>query len=173
MKRENRVVDYFIYDASACSARGRRSPALYRPPLLIDDFEDPVRARAMAPNFPRCALFFPPHPLSSPARAPWGRMRTEHEHHGKGGEPSSTLLWTTHLVSGAHKGESASSSPPPLAHRTRHTPRRPVPLLPAQICATRRPSRSGVLLRLRWLPLTASMSLSPSLRHPVQNPTGR
>ena len=69
-KRENRAVDYFIYDASACSqVRGRRSHVLYRPMLLVDDLEDPVRAR----NFPHSIPFL--------------LRRLEHEHHEKEGEP--------------------------------------------------------------------------------------
>ena len=164
MKRENRVVDYFSSTTRARAPRGDGAA-----PRCTGHRCSSTTSRIPCGHERWRQIFLGARYFSHPI--PFLLRR---EHHGKGGELSSTLLWTTHLVSGAHKGESASSSPPPLAHRTRHTPRRPVPLLlPAQICATRRPSRSGVLLRLRWLPLTASMSLSPSLRHPVQNPTGR
>jgi len=99
-------------------ARGRRSLALYGPLLLVNDLEDPVRA--MAPNFPCCALFSSPHAISfllrglehehhGERRTPWEleRRRTEHEHHSG----------RSHI----HVSHSLCPSIPPLAG---HGPRR-------------------------------------------------
>ena len=83
MKRENRAVDYFIHDVSACSqVRGRRSHVLYRPMLLVDNLEDSVRTH----NFPHSIPFL--LRLLEHER----KRRTEYEHHGEEGESSISTM---------------------------------------------------------------------------------